>query len=551
MNSYSLTDLFSKKSTIIILTVIGIISFSLKIYLADFTTPVFSDAQDYTQHAIAFSEGQFLQHPQRYSGWPLFQSIFIYFLDSENFLDYSNISKILSMIISTLTIIPMYLLAHRYFDSRFSLIAVGIFAFEPRLIQNSILGFSEPFFIILITTSIYLITKTENKYLLFSFFLAGILWWIRPNGFVLLITISIIYFFRFKFSFHSIRNFIIYFLISALIISPLLLQRYEQFGDPMYTWIGDRIWIGDYSHSRSLSFGEPYSAINFIDDNGFQNFLETFLFKGIISLSSSLSYMMIPFLLILTPLGMILSFKKGIVNTNLISVWGILLISLLLSIIPFSVIPDKRLLLFLFPFLIIFSILPIKYFFEKYYFLQKKNKIFFILIFTILIITSSIMVSRYEKSDPLLEQEKINFTKFVLTNFEGKLLFEPNNSQKYFNHPMLDSNYSNFKSIKITEKWKDGDPYFNYPEQKLIRISVFGNDIQEFMNNAQKAGLTHIMVTSDATSFFNFINEIYYDDEKYSFLKKVYDSSSFNHKKFHVKVFEINYLEFNNLKFTP
>ena len=112
-----------------------------------------------------------------------------------------------------------------------------------------------------------------------------------------------------------------------------------------------------------------------------------------------------------------------------------------------------------------------------------------------------------------------------------------------------DSNH--FKSIKITENWKDGDPYFNYPEPKLIRISVFGNNIDEFLNNGQKAGLTHIMTTSDATSFFNFINEIHYDDEKYSFLEKVYDSSTFNHKKFHVKVFEINYLEFKNLKSIP
>ena len=142
------SELFSRKKIFVILVLIGIISLGFKIYLVDFSIPVFSDALEYTQHSIAQSQGQFLEHPQRHSGWPLLQSPFMYMLDSENFLDYSNISKILSITISSLTIIPLYLLSNRYLDPKFSLLVVGIFAFEPRLIQNSVLGFSESFFIL-------------------------------------------------------------------------------------------------------------------------------------------------------------------------------------------------------------------------------------------------------------------------------------------------------------------------------------------------------------------------------------------------------------------
>lgn len=538
----------SSKNVILSLTIIGLISLIFKLYLTDFSTPVFSDALEYTQHSIAQSQGQFLQHPQRHSGWPFFQTLFMNFVNSENFLDYSNVSKILSISVSTLTIIPVYLLSKKFFHPAFSILAAGFFAFEPRLIQNSTLGFSEPIFIFVMVSSIFFITKNENKFIILSFILAAILWWIRPNGFILFFIISIIYFAKFRFNFISIRNFLIFVFIFSLIVTPLLLQRYDQFGDPMYNWIGERIWIGEYSHSRSLSPNESYSSINFINDFGINSFFERFIFGGSYTLFSILSYMMLPYLIFLTPLGMILCIKKHITKNGLFPIWITLLISVLVSIIPFAVIPDKRLILYLFPFLIILTIIPINHYFHQFSFLKNNSKKSLLIIFAILIITSSFMISRYDLSDTLSEEEQLNFTKFVTQNFEGKLIFEPYNTQKYFNHPSLYENNTDFLSIKITENWKDGDGFFNYPDSKFSRISVYGNNIEEFLDNGKQSGLTHVMVTSQNTSFFDFINELYQNDERYTFLTKVYDSNDHNHKKFHVKVFEINYSKFESYK---
>jgi len=539
-------SLFSRKKIFIILAIILIISLSFRLYLADFSLPVFSDALEYTLHSIAQSQGQFLEHPQRHSGWPMFQSLFMYLVDSDNFLDYSNISKILSITLSSLTIIPIYLLSNRYLDPRFSLLAVAVFAFEPRLIQNSVLGFSEPLFIFIMVFSIYFITKNESKYIILSFILAGILWWIRPNGFILFPILTLIYFIKFKFSILSIRNFLFYSFIFTIVITPLLLHRYEQFDNPTYNWIGERIWIGDYSHSRSILPGEKYTAINFITDNGLQNFIEKFIINGSVTLFSNLSYMMLPYLVILTPFGMILSIKNKISNYNLFPLWIVLLFSLSISIIPFSVIPDKRLILFLFPYLIIFSIFPIKYYFQKFNFLQINSKLFFILIFCILIITSSVMISRYDLPNSIFEKEQMDFTKYFTQNFNGKLLFEPHNSQKYFNHPMIYEDSKIFLDMKITENWQDGDKYFSYPQTKISRISVYGNDMNELLENGEKVGLTYIMATAEGTSFFNFVNQLYFEEKQYSFLIKVYDSKDFNYKNFHVKVFEIDYLKFHS-----
>ncbi len=72
-----------------------------------------------------------------------------------------------------------------------------------------------------------------------------------------------------------------------------------------------------------------------------------------------------------------------------------------------------------------------------------------------------------------------------------------------------------------------------------------------YLKMAKKVGLTHIMATSEGTSFFNFVNQLYFEDKKYPFLIKVYDSKDFNHENFNVKVFEIDYLKYQSTQSIP
>lgn len=130
-------------------------------------------------------------------------------------------------------------------------------------------------------------------------------------------------------------------------------------------------------------------------------------------------------------------------------------------------------------------------------------------------------------------------------------MFEPYNTTKYFNHPMIYEDSDTFLTIKITENWKDGEQYFNHPPTTFSRISVYGTNMNELLENGEKVGLTHIMTTPEATSFFNFINELYSDEGNYPFLIKVYDSKDFVHKYFHVKIFEIDYSKFHSIQSVP
>ena len=64
--------------------------------------------------------------------------------------------------------------------------------------NDSGIGLSEPLFILVIVSSFYFILDKNNRYIVIPFILTGIIWWIRPNGFMMLLIISIIYFIYFR-----------------------------------------------------------------------------------------------------------------------------------------------------------------------------------------------------------------------------------------------------------------------------------------------------------------------------------------------------------------
>ena len=304
-NEMKNTETFSGKKIVICLTIICLIALGFKLYLVDFSIPIHSDALEYALHANAINDGQFLQHPQRHSGWPVLIASFFSLINSENFLDYSNIVRVLSIGISTVTIPLVYLLGRKFFDKKLSLIAASLFAFEPRLNQISGTGLSEPLFILVIVSSFYFILDKNNRYVVIPFILTGIIWWIRPNGFMMLLIISIIYFIYFRNSSHSIRNYLIYIAIVFLIVSPMLIQRYDQFGDPMYNWIGERMWVGEYAMSRSMNIeSDTYTASDYISDNGILSFFDKFVLTGMYNVLAIAGRMTFPYFFILLPLGL-------------------------------------------------------------------------------------------------------------------------------------------------------------------------------------------------------------------------------------------------------
>ncbi len=547
----------SKKVIVFYLILISIISLGLKLYLIDFTIPLFSDSLDYTLHAIAISNGQFVQHPERHSGWPMLAAPFIKLVDSENFLDYSNTMRFLSITISTMTIFMVYLLGRKFFEKKYAIIMTSLFAFQPHLNHIAGFGLAEPLFFLVLISAFYFILNKETKHVYIAFLIAAILWWIRPSGVMIFLPLSIIYFLNFDKSVKQLRNYAICVVIFLIIASPMLYQRNEQFGNPTYSWLGERIWTGNYEQGISVNPNiENSSPFTYIDENGILNFIERFFIRGIISEIEILAKISFPYLIFLTPIGMLFSIKPIYENKKFLKAnWIIVLVTLATMIVPLSFNPERRFLLYIFPFFAIFATITIyriiEYGLSAFSFSIKQKNIFLILIIFIIIVLSASFTLRFEKPDTILENEKIEFSKFVEKNLDGNILFDAGNSQIYFNHPILWSSPELFKNIKIDESWDDSKPSsFVLLPSKVIKISVYGISLHDLIKNGKEHNLKYIMSTERGDSFYPFVNELYLNEKDFPYLIKIYDSEKEGFKKFKVKVFEIDYEKFNLINFS-
>ena len=213
---------------------IATVSLGLKLYTVDFTVLPSEDTFGYVLRGMAHNNGDFTEHPRKTLGWSIFISPFFHMTDSNNFLDYVNIARVLGLMISLIAIVPMYLLSRKFFDAKYSICAVGLFAFEPHLNHVSGLGMTEPLYILAIILSLYFILNKNSNYSYLSFLTIGLLWWIRWNGIVMLLIASIIFFTNFK---RTPKLFLKYFAclaICLIVVSPMLIERNDQYGSPLF-----------------------------------------------------------------------------------------------------------------------------------------------------------------------------------------------------------------------------------------------------------------------------------------------------------------------------
>lgn len=552
-----------KKQVIISLVIIGIISIFLKLYFIDFSTYIVSDTTSYALNAFSYINNDFTPIQNKSPGWPIIISVFFQFIDSDNFIEYGNVVRILSISISTITILPVYLVARRLFPEKYSLIAASLFAFEPHLNYNAGLGYSEPLYIIFWIIAFYFISGNKFKFVCLAFVFAGLIWWIRWPGAIMVLILSIIYFVNFR----QIKNSYLKYLgclgIFVAIVVPMLLQRYEEFGNPLHYGITSQFFIGDYSLLQSNiinKLGIEYTAFDSIRDNGIFHFINTFIVTGLVNLFTIFIKNSFPYLIILFPLGMILSIKgliqtRKIINAN----WILILIVLSSMTISFSIVPDKRFLYNLIPFLILFSVIPIQRLIENgvevFSFSKKqKNTCLIIIVFVILLLSIWFM-QRYDVEKGVEFQEKIYFAEHMLNNFEGTMLDAGNTAQgiRYLklNDPpgsfktYLNSNHNNPTDTILKEGYLV--PFAS--NDKLILVAINARTLDQFMVISEEYQINYVAIREEGATdkLYPYLSEIYHNESDYQFFGKIFDSNLEGYEEFKVKVFEINFEKYRSL----
>jgi hypothetical protein len=456
------------------------------------------------------------------NGWPIFLSIFFELYNSVSFMDYMFLQRIISIILSSLTVIPIYFLAKKYFSKKIALIGTMLFTFEPRIIQNSVLGISEPLFILLVTSSIVCFLHQQKKIIILAFVLISFASIVRSEGIILIIPFTILYGIRFRNSKKIFYEIPILVLIFILIILPMSIYRIEVTGD-------------DSLLSRIPNIFDQSNELeqNIVAEN-IQNSQKMNNIKNIFSL---IGWASIPFFIFLIPYGIYRIIRYE--NTGNRSLVTILLFISIPAVYAISFLPDTRYLLILYPILSIISLFSIKKYFNKF---SHKNLRLIILVSLILI--GSITFLEIKKIDVNHENESLGIAKIISEKTE------------IINQYAMESGYLPIVGMQELEKFpilrndfvkmdNDLKHCFNIHACNNI-ISVKSNDIVEFLQNSEEKGITHLVIDNKEQRRANFVNEVFKNEDQFSYLTKIYDSKN-DQLLYQVKIFEIDFEKFNLL----
>ena len=541
----------NKSRIIILLILISCISLSMKLYLIDFSTfPNDEDALGYILRSISHTNGDFSPMSSKTLGWTIFLSPFLNLVESDNFIDYTNTSRLISIAISTGSISIMYLLARKFFPAKYALVSSCLFAFEPHLNYNSGQGLSEPLYILAFMITFYFILSEKTRFFYLSFVFASILWWIRWPGSIMLIVISIIFFYNSKITTKTFGKYVLCIGIFLLVASPMLINRSDTFDDPLYFEYSNKIFTGEFGTLQSVNTSDlDYSAIDYVNEHGILNFLDRFFVTGISNIIEQLIKISFPYLIILIPIGILFSFrafdqKQKFINGN----WFLIIITLSTLVITFSVIPERRFLYYLFPFLIIFATIPIQRLIEyglSTFSLNNKQKNYsLIIIILIILLLSSLFLTRYDVVHELEQNEQIEFAKLVEKQLSGKIL-DAGNTLKGMNYLHLSEPNTKFRLI--------GESDITYDKilssENIQVVNIFGSNMNDFILNSEKENLKYIAINKDGVTeiTYPFLIDIIKNEYNYQYLTKVLDSHDLGFTQFNVQVFEINYEKFHKL----
>ncbi len=537
---------FTTKKIILLLTVIVIISLGLKLFFIDFSLPFNSDNLGYILRGFSHLNGDFNQTPDKGLGWSLFIFPFFNLIESNNLLDYSNLVRIISLAVGSASIPMMYLLSMRFFDRKYSLVAACLFAFEPHLNYYSGIGLAEPLYILAIIATFYFVISNHAKMIIPALMTSSIIWWTRINGLVILILVTIVFFIVHKREPKNIGFYLLGLTLFFLMISPMLIQRDLQFEDPLYFWYNDKMFLDNYDELVSDNIENNGSAFNYIEKNGIFSFTERFIFQGIDNSFEILFKLSLPYLIILVPFGILFSFRAFDQKQNLVwANWIFILGNIIVLIVVISTIPERRFLILLYPFLIIFSVIPIQrlveYGFSTFSFTQRqKNISLFSILVLVLVLSIIFTVNQYEPPNLIFENEKLKVAHFMAKNLDGVVLDGNGPAFEYVYYVLVNEPHGNFKEKSIA------DPNIITskinPNFKLSYINA--ESIENLLTIGSSKNLRYIVSNQNEGSFHKYTNEIYSNEEKYPYLTKIFDSNEQGMKFVKIKIFEINYEKF-------
>lgn len=506
-NKKSMLSIKNYNFPIIEISILIIIAISLRFIFFESEIPLVLDSLSY----FSFSyETKILGHvpeiiPFTNLGWTRVLTFFFNTFSFDSAIQYMNLQKIITIIISSLTIIPVYLLCKRFTEKKYALIASSLFIFDPRIIQNSILGITDALYLLMMTFVFVLFFNSQKKYTYIAFGLAALTTLVRAEGIFVFIAISILFFIKFKNEEKIIIKYLVGFGIFIIILSPIIVERIEIFQNEFL--------IQSFEGSEIITNSKQNIFSNII--MSFENFIKF------------LGWVTIPTYVIFLVSGFFFMLKKW-KKKNFEIVIPILIMSIPIFYAYSIPAQDTRFLFVLFPFFSIIATFSIKVLGDR---IQNIRKILPIILI-IIIISSGVFL--YEKMDLKHEKESYVISKYLVENAQG-----------------INKLYPESKFIRASEVIKDFPKIPNKDKvgeytHKMNIFEIHEENILEFIENNENKGLSHIL-TDEKLDRNSILVDIFKNEQNYPFLEKTLDSKELNWKH-HFKIFKINYKEFEQFK---
>ena len=544
------------KNPIICLVLIGLVGLAIRIYSYPYDLPVYQDVSDYFWYAMDMSIlGEFPQMaPSQvlavppypgYSfpnnGWPVFLSLFFSLANFENVLQYMDLQRCIAITISILTMIPLYFLCTKFFGKYFSLLGTALFAFQPRIIENSLLGGNEPLFLFLVVCTLALFLNKNIKMIYISFAIAGLLSLVRYEGLLILIPMTIVFFYRFRFSKITVAKYAIAIGLILLILLPMAHIRIETLG---YDGLLSNIIAGPKYIQDTVSTGEVFWEN--LEMNQVSGMEKTFYFiqNGVENLVKNLGKSLVPTFSFLAPIGIFFLCRK--LDYKKIT----LIITLAVFLLPAFYIysrgfGDLKYLFVLFPIFSVVSMFTLRRIFIRS---NESSKIFVVFLTGFLIFSLGYLV--YFSPDLEHEQEALEIATIIKDTTKKVNGYYPEGV--YLIHLIKNSDLEEFPVFSTdrpsaTDKFVSNTDWLEYlddPEGKNIESLLAGDikeidSVEDYIKFGKKVGLTHL-VTDGKSAQPRILNDIFYNEKNYPYLLKQFDSTEHGFN-YHMKIYKIDF----------
>ena len=148
------------------------------------------------------------------------------------------------------------------------------------------------------------------------------------------------------------------------------------------------------------------------------------------------------------------------------------------------------------------------------------------------IVVASFIFLDFKKIDHDYEEEVFSITKFITS--KTSVINDDSADIRYRSAAGLVVNWPNLTTDEDTK----GETHL---DRTLTRIPTSDeHSLPEFIDSNKDNGLAYLAVDGREHQP-EFLRDVFYHDEKYPYLKKIYDSSDLG-MTYHVKVYEIDYV---------